>query len=212
MSEPTTAEVISAAIESRLLDLHTSMPAKVVVYNPLTQTVDAQPMIRRAIEKKDGSIAHEAIPVVMNVPVMWLRGGGFSMRFPLDTGDTVWLQFSEAATAQWRSTGQLSNPGDLRRFDLSYACAIPAGYPSTQPITTPVPPGTAHVETPGDFVFGNPITAQYVALADLVATMVSTAIAGHTHTGVTTGAGVTGNGVLAGSLLPVAASSLKASP
>lgn len=207
MSEPTLAEVIRAAIDSRLLDMHTCIPATVVTYNPLTQTVDAQPAIKRSVEKRDGSYAHEKLPIVMNVPVMWQRGGGFALRLPLATGDTVWLVFSEAATAQWRTTGQVSEPGDLRRFDLSYAAAFPGGHPATSPVTTPVPPGAAHVETPGDFIFGNPVAAQYVALSTLVEAAIAAAIAAHTHP---TAMGPSGNGVLAGSVLPTAASHLKA--
>lgn len=167
-NEPTDAEVIRAAIESKLLDLHTSLPARVKSYNDATQTADVVPVIRRAVRKRDGSVAHEDLPTIHNVPVMWHEGGGFSVRLPLAPGDHVWLIFSEAATAQWRATGQVSQPGDLRRHDLSYAAAIPAGHPVKGSLPAGVP-GSAWARTPGDFHFAaNPLLSQYVALANKV--------------------------------------------
>src|SRR5690606_9500894 len=89
VGDPTDAEVIRLALEARLLDLHTSLPARVKTYNPVTQTVDAVPVIRRAIRRRDGSVAHEDLPTIYNVPVMWHEGGGFSIQLPLAAGDHV---------------------------------------------------------------------------------------------------------------------------
>jgi hypothetical protein len=165
--EPTDAQIIRAALDARLLDVHTSMPAVVRAYNPALQTVDAEPVIKRAVPKSDGSTAHEKLPVVYHVPVCWIRGGGFSLQFPLAPGDHVLLNFSEAATAQWRATGQISEPGDLRRHELSYAFAHPGIAPVLRALLPP-PPGAAKLETSGDLHIGNPLLTQYVALANLV--------------------------------------------
>lgn len=161
---PTDAELIRAAIESRLIDLHTSMPAVVVVYNPLLQTVDVQPVIKRALESQSGEIVHETLPIIHNVPMQWPGGGGYAMQFPILPGEHVWLIFSEAATAQWRSTGQLSEPVDLRRHDLSYACAIPCrgtDLEIRQPLT---PPTEARMDCPFPFVFADGVAEQILAM------------------------------------------------
>jgi Phage protein Gp138 N-terminal domain len=166
--EPTDAEVIRTAIDSRLLSLHTSMPGVVVTYNPGLQTADVQPVIKRAVPTSDGGIEHETLPVIHNVPVEWPGGGGFAMQFPVRPGDHVWLIFSEAATAKWRSTGQISEPGDLRRHDLSYAMALFVRGPMKNALAPLTPPTEARMDCPAPFVFGNQMTAQLVALSGKV--------------------------------------------
>jgi hypothetical protein len=173
-TEPTLAEVISLAIESRLLDLHTCMPGKVAVFDPTAQSASVQPMVKRAVPKADGDgdgdVAHEVLPIIHNVPIAFPGGGGYSMRFPVLPGDHVWLMFSEAAMATWRTTGQISEPGDLRRHDLSYACAIYLPFATTVEAAVAaadplLPPTGAKMVCPSPFTFGSQVTADFVALA-----------------------------------------------
>jgi hypothetical protein len=126
---PTLAELIREAITSRLLDVHTAIPAKVKSYNRATQTADCVPMIRHPAPVSDGSVELEEYPVIPNVPVGWLRGGGYSLQMPLAAGDFVLLIFSECDIARWRTSGELADPGDLRRHDLSYPIAFPCVAP-----------------------------------------------------------------------------------
>lgn len=127
--QPTEAELIREAIASALSDAHTSIPARVLKYNPATATkqatVDCEIVILRAEQAESGATIHERYPNVPNVPIGWPSGGGYSLQFPLNPGDGVWLVFSEAAIANWRETGDISPPGDLDRFDISYPIALP---------------------------------------------------------------------------------------
>lgn len=166
--EPTDVEVIRAAIDSRLLDLHTSMPGVVVSYDPTTQTADVQPVVKRPIRSYSDELVHEKLPVVHNVPIEWPGGGGFAMIFPVQPGNHVWLIFSEAATARWRETGQISEPGDQRRHDLSYACAITIRGPNASALAPLSPASEARMDCPNPFVFGAQGAAQFVALSNKV--------------------------------------------
>ena len=123
--EPSEAELLRNVIESRLADVHTSIPGRVVKYDAAKQTADIEIVIQRAEQAESGATVHETIPVIPNVPVGWPSGGGYSFQFPLSPGDGVWLVFSEAAIANWRETGDVSPPGDLDRFDISYPIALP---------------------------------------------------------------------------------------
>lgn len=134
MIEPTEAELLREVIESRLADVHTSIPARIVSYDADKQVADCEIVIRRAEQTDSGSVVHEDYPVIPNVPVGWPSGGGYSLQFPLEKGDGVWLVFSEAAIAQWRETGELSAPGDLDRHDLSYPIALPCARHDGQPL------------------------------------------------------------------------------
>jgi hypothetical protein len=164
--EPTDAELIRLALDSRLLDVHTCMPGRVLSYTAATQTANVVPVVRRAIARADGSYAHEDLPVLHNVPVIFPRGGGCSFVLPVAAGDHVWLMFSESAMAQWRSTGQTANPGDVSRHDLSYPVALPGMFPSASPVgASGLPLGSEAVVT--ELRVGSP-AAQAVALATLV--------------------------------------------
>jgi hypothetical protein len=169
--EPTEAELLRLALDSRLLDVHTCMPGRVLTYNPLTQTANVVPVVRRAIAREDGSYAHEDLPVLHNVPVIFPRGGGCSFVLPIATGDHVWLMFSEAAMAQWRSTGQLANPGDVSRHDLSYPVALPGMFPTGGEVSADgLPLGSEAVVT--ELRVGGPL-ADFVALAAKVDTIIT---------------------------------------
>lgn len=165
--EPSEAELLREVIESRLTDVHTSIPGRVVSYDAATQTADIEIVIQRAEQASSGAIVHETYPVIPNVPVGWPSGGGYSFQFPLSPGDGVWLVFSEASIATWRETGDVSPPGDLDRFDLSYPIALPCARPKDKALPA-VTVGALRVPAGGKFEVSAGGTAQAVALANLV--------------------------------------------
>lgn len=209
--EPTLTDVIRSAIESRLLELHTAMPGKVVGWDPVGQSVNVQPVVKRAIQTYGGETEHEELPIIHNVPVAFPGGGGYSIRFPISVGDHVWLMFSEAATAMWRTTGQVSEAGDLSRHDISYACAIYLPFATVAEAAVAVadpliPPTAAKMDCPAPFTFGNQITAQFVALSDKVDAAMEL-IKSHVHP---TAMGPSGTASTLAAIVSTAATKLKA--
>jgi hypothetical protein len=98
------------------------------------QTPEVEISVREPVVDEDGAVATEALPLISDVPVLWPGGGGFHVHLPLAAGDHVLLVFSDLATGVWRSSGQQSDPGDLRRHHLSYCFAIPCVRPDSSPI------------------------------------------------------------------------------
>lgn len=129
---PTLAEVLMQAVDSRLLDVHTALPGKVVTFYKATQTADIELQIKRMIEDADGELQPEDLPILQNVPIGFPRSTKFFVSFPLDAGDFVWVMFSEASIDQWRSKGKATQPGDARRHTLTGAMAIPCCYPKSE--------------------------------------------------------------------------------
>ena len=125
------AEVIRASNAALRAGLHTSMPGVVKSYDPLTKTADIQPVLKTPLYDPEtgDSDGSEELPVIPNVPVSFPRGGGWHISFPLATGDHVTLVFSEAATGQWRASGEVSEPLDVRRHALGYPTAFPGAHP-----------------------------------------------------------------------------------
>lgn len=216
--EPTLQEVLEEIIESRLLELHTAIPGKVVSYDAAKQTAEVVPVVQRIDPTSTGGEALTALPSLPNVPVQWPRGGGFALHFPLAAGDHVLLVFSEAAIGHWRASGELAPPGDQRRHSIGYPIAIPGIAPDGQAIADPGTSGEA-VLTVGDGVFRiGGASAEMVALSSLVQQALDKlqkAFDEHSHAVATTGTAAAQSGTAApvtspvGALGPVAATKLK---
>lgn len=184
MTEPTQAEIIRSAIESRLADLWTAIPCRVESYDPTTNTVEAFPMVRRAIQDTEGVTQHEELPVLPNVPVLYPSSAGFSGTWPLFKGDFVLVVFCAAAIGNWRETGDISDPGDLRRHDLSYGFAIPGAVPKSVVHPTSSTAVVFEVTAPVTHIAIGAAATEFVVLTDK---MVST-FNSHTHPTAATGA------------------------
>lgn len=130
METPTFEQVILMGIESRLFDLHTCLPGIVEKYNKAKNTIDVTPCLKRKYET--GDVVQQ--PVILNVPVAFPRGGGFSITHPLKKGDSVILVFSERSLDVWKKNGGVVDPQDPRKFNVTDAFAIPGGYPEINPV------------------------------------------------------------------------------
>lgn len=192
-SEVSQTELLRRAIENRLLDLHTQIPAVVDSYNSDAQTVDVVVAVKRAIVIDDEPTRFEEIGVIRDVPVMFPRGGGFCMTWPLVKGDPVRLVFDEVYAGQYRDTGVVpSEPGFVGRFNLSSCVAYPGSGSDNQvlaghkngrmvlgfddvpqegglPQIHFVPEGTAEEGFPPAKILLGPDVSSKVALANLVA-------------------------------------------
>jgi len=124
---PNEEEFVRAWVEHALMDVHTARPARVQSYDATTQTADLVPLVRNAVELPDGTIAHEDLPVLPSVPVLWPRTADHFIAFALAPGDMVLVVFCDAAIGHWRAAtdGGVTDPGDLRRHSLSHGVAIP---------------------------------------------------------------------------------------
>lgn len=179
--EPTLAEIVREALESRLLDVWTAAVCRVEKYTPGTPpTVDALPMVRRALPDTAGGTQHEDLPVLPNVPVLFPHSAAFSGTWPLVPGDFVLVIFCASAIGNWRETGDVSDPGDLRRHDLSHGIAIPGVAPKGT--TLPTDPTATIFETSAHVQIGA-AASEFVVLADKMVT----AFNAHVHATAGTG-------------------------
>jgi hypothetical protein len=210
-----------SALDSRQVDIHTAMPAKVEAYNASKQTVDVQPMLDRALPDGQDNYSTEPLPKLSSVPVCFPRGGGFMVTLPISAGDYVLLVFSERSIGNWRSTGNRGDPGDLGMHTLDGAVAIPGVFPSNDSLSnasdTNMVIGKDGTSASQVVLDGSKVLlgggAQFVALANKVLDAlgdIKSAYDLHKHTGVTTGGGSTGTPDLTWLNSSVAASNVKA--
>ncbi len=123
----TLASVIKHGIDSRLKDLHTSLPGIIESFDAATQLAFIQPAIKRIFKTDEGDVeilTPTELPILINVPVQFPRGGGFSLTFPVQKGDECLLVFCERSIDNWHQTGGVQKPGAKRFHSLSDATAF----------------------------------------------------------------------------------------
>lgn len=121
----TLQDLLTRFRESLLADLHTSLPGKVVKYDPSTQKADVQPLIKERYADENGAMQARELPVIPAVPVQFPGAGGYRITFPVNVGDTGLIVFSEASLDKWLVSGGTVDPADDRRHDLTDAVFLP---------------------------------------------------------------------------------------
>lgn len=135
MTEQTKQEVaslpttIKVGIENAIKELHTQMPGIIVSFNSTKQTAQVQPAIKRIFRTEDENtivtLIPANLPVLINVPVYFPRGGGYSMTFPVSAGDECLIQFCERSIDRWHQNSGVQEPGARRFHSLSDAvCTV----------------------------------------------------------------------------------------
>jgi hypothetical protein len=129
----TLAETFKVWGDALLEEIHKACPAKVTAYDPLTNTIVAKPVVKRPVATTDG-VDYEDLPEIPFVTVQWPRAGGYVLTCPITPGDTVLLVFTDFSLAEWRATGEVSEPADVRRHSAGWPVAIPGVYADIAPL------------------------------------------------------------------------------
>lgn len=104
--------------------IHVCLPCVVQSYNPQKRTVEVQPLIREKVTNQQGIISYVEYPLLINVPVVFPQAGNFVISFPIQKGDECIVIFSDLSYDFWWEKGNVQNPVELRRHDLSDGLAI----------------------------------------------------------------------------------------
>ena len=106
-------------------DIRVACIGIIQAFNPTPgeQTVTVQPAIRERIKDQYGNFSYVNLPLLVDVPVQWPRGGGFLLTFPINPGDECELSFCDSCIDAWWSNGGVQNPMEQRRHDISDAVA-----------------------------------------------------------------------------------------
>lgn len=121
---PELDEMLETVMRSQAARWHTSMPARVLSFEPGARPrAEVLPLLR-AVDAQSG-VAEDRTPVA-NVPVVFPQGQGARITWGLEAGDVVLVCFSGRGLTEWKSTPLDSvTPRQGRRFSLADAIAIP---------------------------------------------------------------------------------------
>lgn len=122
-------EVVRRSLEAWGANLHVAIPCEVEWYDPSTQRADLRPVVPAVIPPRDDDSdapALEALPVLPSVPILWPRGGGRFLHFPLSPGDGVLVVVTDTDLSAWLRTGESNgDPGNTAAHSLTGAVGIP---------------------------------------------------------------------------------------
>lgn len=122
----TLAEVIEAAITTRMGDTYHALPGIVVAYYSLTQEADVQIAVNDPRFDPDTDVLEtEEWPVWPRMRVAWPRFGSTTLVGSLSAGDKVQVFFQDLDDSVFRTTGQQGDPARTRRFGSDSAFCAP---------------------------------------------------------------------------------------
>lgn len=120
------------SINGHLASLWTALPGIIQSFNAQEMTCEVQPAIQGKVRNEDGSIALVNLPLLLDCPVIFPRGGGCSLTFPIRQGDECLVIFSARAIDLWWQSGGVQPPVEVRMHDLSDGFVLPGPYSQPQ--------------------------------------------------------------------------------
>lgn len=117
-------DAMRAALNGNQAGLWTALPAIVESFDANSVTCAAQPSIQVEVRAQDGSTSWVTLPLLVDVPVCFPRGGGCTMTFPVTKGDEALIVFSSRCIDSWWQSGGVQVQAELRMHDLSDGFAI----------------------------------------------------------------------------------------
>lgn len=134
-------EGIVTAAQGLLAGTWTALPGEIESYDDEKQTVVVQPTIQAELTAPDGSVSLATLPLLLDCPVQFPRGGGALITFPVKKGDECLVVFSSRCIDAWWQNGGVQPQAELRMHDLSDGFAI-LGF-SSVPNVVGAPSATA---------------------------------------------------------------------
>lgn len=105
-------------------NLRVALPGIIQSFDPETITCVVQPAVKGYESDDAGKKSSLSLPLLVDVPVIFPRGGGVTLTFPVKAGDECLLMFADRCIDFWWQNGGVQEPVDGRMHDLSDAFAI----------------------------------------------------------------------------------------
>ena len=108
-----------------MFNLRCCIPCIIQSYDAAKGTVECQPAIREKIINQNEENEYRNLPLLLNVPVVFPSNSEYAVTFPLEKGDECLVLFSDLSIDNFWEKGNVQNPIEDRRHDLSDGIAIP---------------------------------------------------------------------------------------
>lgn len=112
------------ALDGRQVSIFTAGPAIIQDFDPVAMTCSAQMATQMERQLQDGSWVLETLPLLVDVPVCFPGGGGYSLTFPVAAGDEALIVIAHRCIDAWWQNGGVQPQAEFRMHDLSDGFAI----------------------------------------------------------------------------------------
>lgn len=107
-------DVFLAAIQQSIAGLWTALPGHVESFDADKVTVTVQLGIQTQVLNPDGTVEQVKPSLLQDVPVLFPRGGGCTLTFPIKQGDECLVIFACRSIDSWWQSGGVQAPSDSR--------------------------------------------------------------------------------------------------
>lgn len=122
------AQVLASERKTISEQIRVALPGIIQSFDPgdndRPPTCVVQPAIRYVERDNDGNKSTKDYPLLVDVPVVFPRGGGCTLTFPVEAGDECLVIFADRCIDFWWQSGGIQEPVDERMHDLSDAFCI----------------------------------------------------------------------------------------
>ncbi|GHV49943.1 hypothetical protein FACS1894216_01250 [Synergistales bacterium] len=161
-------EQFRALSEAMAVNMRVCCPGIIQSYDPDAITVTVQAAGKESIRKPDGTYESQELPLMVDVPVYFPRGGDFTLTYPIREGDECVVVFADRCFDAWHQSGGVQEAAETRMHDLSNAFAFVGPFSQAAKIKNPhtenvqlrhndgdcyveiTPDKQINLETPGD--------------------------------------------------------------
>lgn len=121
-------EALNAALDGRQAQMWTALPGIIQSFNANAVTCVVQPSIKAQVRAPNGSVQWVALPLLLDCPVVFPRGGGCTLTFPITQGDECLVIFASRCIDAWWTSGGVQVQSEFRMHDLSDGFAFPGPF------------------------------------------------------------------------------------
>lgn len=117
------AVAMQAATDAAKAQMRVALPGIITAFDAHQQTVSVRPAIREQL-RIDGEKRFQEVPLLIDVPIVLPRAGGYVLSLTPEAGDECLVVFSDLCIDSWWQSGGVQNPFEMRRHDFSDGFAI----------------------------------------------------------------------------------------
>ena len=117
--------MLKTSIDSTLRHTWTALPGIVKSFDPGTQTAEIRAAIQQGYYDENNELKYREQPLLVNVPVHFVCGGGVCITHNLVAGDAGIIIFSARCIDSWYQSGGVQIPENTRKHSFSDGMFIP---------------------------------------------------------------------------------------
>lgn len=137
-----------AALTGWQAGIWTALPGVIDDVDLAKMTARVKPAMQARFSKPGGSADWVNLPLLVDCPVIFPSGGGFTLTFPVTAGDECLVIFASRCIDGWWQSGGQARPLEMRMHDLSDGFVMVG--PRSQPHVLGVPASSSSVELRND--------------------------------------------------------------